>query len=49
MQEIEKEYYQLLKSGMFYEFFPDLSGIWDKDKNQFTVFYHDRENNKKSC
>lgn len=30
----KKEWYdRLLASGMFWEFYPELSGIWDKDKS----------------
>lgn len=32
---VEKGYRQLLKSGMFWEFYPMLSGIWDEDKEEF--------------
>ena len=35
-----EEYYSLLKSGMFYEFYPELSGEWEKDRDQWlTVIY----------
>ncbi len=33
--KIKLEYEALLKSGMFYEFFPMLSGEWKKDKKSF--------------
>jgi hypothetical protein len=29
------EYQSLLKSGMFWEFFPELTGEWEKDKAAF--------------
>ena len=29
------EYEKCLKSGMFFEFFPLLSGNWEKDKNEY--------------
>lgn len=32
---MKKEYESLLKSGMFWEFYPELTGQWDKDKNQW--------------
>jgi len=35
MDPIAIEYYQLLSSGMFWEFFPELTGEWLKDKEQF--------------
>ena len=28
----KKNYDILLKSGMFWEFHPELSGVWEKDK-----------------
>lgn len=40
------EYKELLKSGMFYEFFPQMSGEWEKDKMQFVEFIIDRETKK---
>ena len=30
-----KEYKSLLKSGMFFEFFPQLTGNWEIDKVEF--------------
>lgn len=33
--ECKKEYEALLKSGMAWEFYPWLTGIWKKDKEQF--------------
>lgn len=44
--KIKSEYEQMIQSGMFYEFFPEYSGNWDKDKSQFTQFYKKREKNK---
>ena len=29
------EYYSMLKSGMFYEFYPELSGKWEKDRDEW--------------
>ena len=29
----KKEYYKVLASGMFFEFYPELSGDWELDKN----------------
>jgi len=40
------EHYQLIKSGMFYEFFPTLSGNWLQDKDEVIKFITIRENNK---
>ena len=35
-QETIKEIYEdMLKSGMFYETYPTLSGLWDVDKDEF--------------
>lgn len=46
------EYYKnLLKSGMFWEFHPDLSGDWEKDKDEFFKYHKkikDRLNKNKS-
>lgn len=32
---VERGYYQLIKSGMFWEFYPMLSGNWKEDKEIF--------------
>jgi hypothetical protein len=40
------EYYELLKSGMFWEFFPNLSGEYTRDKEFFINFVAERENKK---
>lgn len=29
---MKKEYFELLKTGMFWEFYPNLVGDWEKDK-----------------
>lgn len=41
MNKIESklEYDSLLKSGMFWEFYPFLSGEWGKDKLQWSNIY----------
>ena len=44
----EYEYPLLLKSGMFFNFFPALSGDWEKDKEEFIKFIEARERNKNS-
>jgi len=31
----EKDYFNLLKSGMFWEIYPQLTGDWDKDKDEY--------------
>lgn len=41
-----EEHYELLKSGFFWEFFPSLSGQYLQDKEFFTNFIAERENNK---
>lgn len=41
-----KEYFYLLKSGMFWEFFPNLSGEYLRDKEFFTTFITERESKK---
>ena len=40
------EHYKLHKSGMFYEFFPNLTGKWLEDKDYFISFIAERENKK---
>lgn len=40
------EYFKILKSGMFWELFPNLSGEYLQDKDFFTTFITERENNK---
>ena len=40
------EYYGLIKSGMFWEFFPNLSGDYLQDKTVFLNFIAERENKK---
>lgn len=32
----KEEHHKLVLSGMFWEFFPELSGEWEKDKDSFT-------------
>lgn len=41
-----EEYYALLKSGMFWEFFPNLLGEYLRDKDFFTTFITEREMDK---
>jgi hypothetical protein len=43
MKMIER-HQKLLKSGMFWEFYPQLSGEWEKDKKEFTRLekYYDK-------
>jgi len=40
------EHCGLVSSGMFYGFFPQLTGIWQKDKDLFFNFIAEREKNK---
>ena len=40
------EYYKLYNSGMFWEFFPNLSGDYLQDKTTFLNFIAERENKK---
>lgn len=40
------EYYELLKSGMFFKFFPNLSGNYLQDEKEFTKFVTEREISK---
>lgn len=43
MNEIKNEYYELLESGMFWEFFPEYTGKWSEDESKFILFYLDRQ------
>lgn len=36
--QLEKEYNELLSSGMFWVIFPQLTGIWEEDKEQFIKY-----------
>lgn len=45
MATLRENYDSLLKSGMFWEFHPHLTGEWEKDKGWFT----DYVNNDMSC
>jgi hypothetical protein len=36
---MKEEYDQLLKSGMFWVFFPTLTGTWSKDMAHFIEYY----------
>jgi hypothetical protein len=42
---MEEEYQYVLKSGLFWEFFPTFTGNYNEDKDEFEKFYKDRENN----
>lgn len=33
----QNEYYLLLNSGMFWEIFPEFTGEWEKDKEDFIL------------
>lgn len=35
----KQEYHVLLENGELLEMYPELSGSWSKDKNQFTVLW----------
>jgi hypothetical protein len=37
--EMRSQYEDLLKSGMFWEFYPELSGQWVKDKFAWKKIY----------
>lgn len=39
LEIIKQEYDLILKSGMFWEWHPTLSGNWQEDKNEFIEFY----------
>jgi hypothetical protein len=43
MDEYKDDYQRLVSSGMFWEFHPDWTGVWDKDKY---VFCHEQRSRK---
>jgi hypothetical protein len=45
----KKEHYnKLLKSGMFFEFYPELTGDWKTDKDKFKIKTNANTNTKRS-
>lgn len=42
--DIRKSYDTLLKSGMFWEFYPELSGVWEEDKEFWEEEYLEQQN-----
>lgn len=44
---MEEEYYKILASGMFFEFYPELSGDYSKDKWEWKIIYHNLLNIRK--
>ena len=40
--DYKKEYAGLLGSGMFWEWFPTLTGNWEEDKDQFIVLWYSK-------
>ena len=39
--DAEKEYLGVLKSGMFWEWYPELTGVWNEDKLKYLKIYND--------
>ncbi len=39
VDEYEREYNRLLNSGMFWEFYPQLSGDYETDKAEWKIIY----------
>lgn len=37
---MKEEYFSLRKSGMFWEFYPQLTGEWDKDKSAWRKIWN---------
>ena len=35
MNKAEREYKELVKSGMFFEFYPKLTGDWERDREEW--------------
>ena len=40
MEDIYNSYKKLLNSGMFWELYPQLSGVWEEDKDYWYEEYH---------
>ena len=40
--DYKKEYAGLLGSGMFWEWFPTLTGTWEDDKEAFEVLWNEK-------
>jgi len=43
----QEEYKSLLNSGMFWEFYPELTGEWGKDKKQWAEIFKELEETRK--
>lgn len=43
---IPNEYFSLRNSGMFFEFFPQMTGVLREDVEEFTKFWFEREEKK---
>ena len=41
------EYFELLSSGMFWEFYPQLSGDWIKDRDKWELIYKQLQKSRK--
>jgi hypothetical protein len=37
--DVEKEYYEELTTGMFFVWYPHLTGSWERDKNEYLDIY----------
>jgi hypothetical protein len=35
---MKEDYIKLLNSGMFWEFHPELTGVWEKDKEEWIKY-----------
>lgn len=42
-EKAEKEYWEVLKSGKFFEWYPGMSGDWDRDKENWFKEYQKLE------
>lgn len=40
--KVKDSYMKLLRSGMFFEFYPDLTGEWEEDKDFWYEEYHNQ-------
>jgi hypothetical protein len=40
--KVKDSYTKLLKSGMFWELYPQLTGVWEEDKDFWYEEYHEQ-------
>mgnify|MGYP003522259078 FL=1 len=45
---MKEEYNELLTSGMFWEFYPELTGIWIDDEPKWKIIYKQLKRSRKN-